>query len=130
MGGEPPQAIGQDICCDPLIHPRNALQVRVPCSIMSRMISSDQRSPSISTEAFSGHPDRRFEATSFGPSLHGLFDLYLHFASYMWNSVRDVMHMEEPQPAEVPTATIPYVLVGMTDATLSWNGRIIRAGSS
>jgi hypothetical protein len=27
---------------------------------MSRMISNDQRSPNISTEAFSGHPDRRF----------------------------------------------------------------------
>src|ERR1022692_416820 len=32
---------------------------------MSRTINSDQRSPSISTEAFSGQPDRRFEADCF-----------------------------------------------------------------
>src|ERR1700689_5922389 len=32
---------------------------------MSRMISSDQRSPSISTEAFSGHPERRFGPAFF-----------------------------------------------------------------
>jgi hypothetical protein len=38
---------------------------------MSRMISSDQRSPSISTEAFSGHSDRRF-----GPDLfRGVFGI-------------------------------------------------------
>jgi hypothetical protein len=28
---------------------------------MSRIMSSDQRSPNISTEAFSGHPERRLE---------------------------------------------------------------------
>jgi hypothetical protein len=32
---------------------------------MSRMISNDQRSPKISTEAFSGHPDRRFVLAFF-----------------------------------------------------------------
>jgi hypothetical protein len=32
---------------------------------MSRMISNDQRSPNISTEAFSGHPDRRFALGCF-----------------------------------------------------------------
>src|SRR5271157_4292755 len=37
----------------------NSLKVRNPRNIMSRMINSDQRSPSISTEAFSGQPDRR-----------------------------------------------------------------------
>jgi hypothetical protein len=33
---------------------------------MSRMINSDQRSPNISTEAFSGQPDRREARRFFG----------------------------------------------------------------
>jgi len=37
---------------------RNSLQVRNPWSIMSRIIGNHQGSPNISTEAFSGHPDR------------------------------------------------------------------------
>jgi hypothetical protein len=32
---------------------------------MSRIINKDQRSPSISTEAFSGQPDRRFGEALF-----------------------------------------------------------------
>ena len=40
--------------------PRNSLNLCDPSNIMSRMISSDQRSPSISSEAFSGQPDRHF----------------------------------------------------------------------
>jgi hypothetical protein len=38
---------------------------------MSRMIRRDQRSPSISTEAFKGQPDRRFVDVLFlGIQLH------------------------------------------------------------
>jgi hypothetical protein len=42
------------------------------------MINSDQRSPSISTEAFSGHPDRRSALRWFA-----IFstEFNLHFAS-------------------------------------------------
>jgi len=40
-----------------------------PCSIMSRMISSDLRSCGMYAEAFSGRPDRAvFGLTYFGPS--------------------------------------------------------------
>jgi len=39
---------------------------RDPSNIMSRMISSDHRSPSISTDAFSGQPDRRFGIAFLG----------------------------------------------------------------
>jgi hypothetical protein len=35
------------------------------------MINNDQRSPSISTEAFKGHPERRLEAGFFPAILAG-----------------------------------------------------------
>src|SRR5258707_14966992 len=38
---------------------RNSLKVRKPRNIMSRRIKRDHRSPSISTEALRGHPERR-----------------------------------------------------------------------
>src|ERR1700728_4414822 len=37
---------------------------------MSRIINSDQRSPSISTEAFSGQPERRFGDVMFRGIFH------------------------------------------------------------
>src|SRR5580658_5349882 len=45
---------------------------------MSRMINSDQRSPSISTEALSGHPERRFGSAFF-------VNYHLQVASEMWH---------------------------------------------
>src|SRR5258708_28661575 len=39
----------------------NSLNVRNPRTIRSRMISSDQRSPNLSREILTGHPDRRFD---------------------------------------------------------------------
>ncbi len=44
---------------------RNSWQVRNPRSIMSQIIGNDQRSPNISTEAFSGQPDRRLGLAFF-----------------------------------------------------------------
>src|SRR2546422_10138725 len=37
----------------------NSLNVRNPRTIRSRMINNDQRSPKISRETLTGHPDRR-----------------------------------------------------------------------
>src|SRR5580700_5349866 len=48
---------------------------------MSRMISSDQRSPSISTEAFSGQPERRFGADFFRAMFLHDKTYHLHFTS-------------------------------------------------
>src|ERR1700722_7274789 len=45
--------------------PRNSLNVRNPRSIMSRIISSDHRSPNTSTDAFRGHPDLRAKSVFF-----------------------------------------------------------------
>ena len=44
---------------------RNSWQVRNPRSIMSQIIGNDQRSPNISTEAFSAQPDRRLGLAFF-----------------------------------------------------------------
>src|ERR1700756_2040809 len=59
---------------------RNSLKVRKPRTMMSRMMSRDQRSPSISTEALSGHPERRLGAGSF-PAILAAYNFCLHCAS-------------------------------------------------
>src|ERR1700680_1922378 len=49
---------------------------------MSRRISRDQRSPSISTEALSGHPERRLGMGFFGGTGHASI-YHLHLTSDM-----------------------------------------------
>src|SRR5882672_5803915 len=53
---------------------------------MSRMISNDQRSPSISTEALSGHPDRHV-TWRFAIFFSIIPQLHLHYASHILYSL-------------------------------------------
>jgi hypothetical protein len=59
----------------PSSHFKKSLKVFAPRSIMSRMISSDQRSPSISTDAFSGHLERGVGRLVWGIKLYVIISL-------------------------------------------------------
>jgi hypothetical protein len=58
-----------------------------------------------------------------------------HEAGREWQAA-DSRPVEPPQASwryllrRLTLVTITYILVGMIDATLKWNGRIIRVGSS
>src|SRR5215813_9988431 len=68
---------------------RNSLKVFESRSIMSRTIRSDQRSPSISTEAFSGHPERRLTPCGCGmKKYHPIFPCVLQVTSRMVSGKR------------------------------------------
>src|SRR5882762_9090000 len=53
---------------------RNSLKLRKPRNIMSRRIKRDQRSPSISTEALRGQPERRLGVEFLPGTRHSSID--------------------------------------------------------
>jgi hypothetical protein len=52
------QPVGQDIRSNSLPAPWNSLNVQYPFTIKSRIKSSDQRSPKLSRDMLTGHPER------------------------------------------------------------------------
>src|SRR5437879_5404921 len=62
----------------------NSLNVRRPRTIRSLMISSDHRSPNVSSAMLTGQPERRFFCLP-GTAVH--YQDYLQIASSFWSGV-------------------------------------------
>jgi len=88
------------------------------------MINSDQRSPSISTEAFSGHPDRRL-VLRFFDMFFPTRDFHLHLASNMLIISR-AMNFLNPSFSK-GTFMQSVAQIASVSKTSFWAGHIISA---